>query len=89
MKMNMCESCTEQKCGAAHCTFGVIDCNGYEPVTNADRIRQMTDEELAEEIMRYVDCGQCRVERYGNMCEKSYVECKEAWLDWLKQGVDE
>jgi len=40
--------------------------------TNADRIRNMTDEELAE----WLSCN-CTGDGYGNSAED--------WLDWLKE----
>lgn len=57
--------------------------------TNADRIRAMTDEELADWIYYWAgespDC--C-----DRKCEdtKAYPRpCRECWLDWLKQEADE
>lgn len=54
---------------------------GYinKPVTNADRIRMMTDEELAKlfgsiEHKPWMRCEQCRWE-----------SCEECFFDWLKQ----
>ena len=43
--------------------------------TNADRIRSMTDEELAEWIVHKTE---------GNGFD-GYEESVKAWLDWLKQ----
>ena len=37
--------------GKPHEDNTVIDCDNYAPMTNADRIRNMTDEELAEFIV--------------------------------------
>jgi len=59
-------------------------------ITNADRIRAMTDEELAEFINDVWD----RL-LFGNdlpgMCDVCYTDtiqnCKKCWLDWLKQEV--
>ena len=53
-------------------------------MTNADRIRAMTDEELAEwltdkELKAYERCGY-----KGN--KKRFIK---QWLDWLKQEVEE
>ena len=52
--------------------------------TNADRIRSMTDEELAEWFgnMIYPECVCCPADNDG-WCE----DCKTKWLDWLKQEV--
>ena len=47
------------------------------PITNADRIRAMTDEELAEYLSGIAECNRgCRLD-----CGDS---CIGAWLDWLK-----
>ena len=61
------------------------DCDAEPPIiTNADRIRAMTDEELSEKFMRYVDCKHCPLSR-DEECQRTYIECKQCWLDWLKQ----
>lgn len=61
------------------------------PQTNADRIRAMPDEELADKIssMIKMDCLNCVV--LQNDCiawENSTVDCKAAWLNWLKQEAE-
>lgn len=53
------------------------------PVTNADKIRSMTDEELANFFL-YDEgdfCGLC--EYYGTTCDG--YGCRESMLKWLKQ----
>ena len=55
------------------------------PMTNADRIRQMTDEELAELWWERVDCVVCPVHRD---CKMTGQDCKQLALSWLKQEVD-
>ena len=50
----------------------------YEKPSNADRIRAMTDEELAEWINQH----DCHTNLYG-------YDPKDAILNWLKQGVDD
>lgn len=52
--------------------------------TNADRIRAMTDEELAELWWERVDCGECPVHKE---CKLTWQDCKRLALDWLKQEV--
>ena len=56
--------------------------------TNADRIRNMTDEELA----KWIDNNMC-VLGHGCPCEKCEQPykrpCDGAWLEWLKQEVKE
>lgn len=50
--------------------------------TNADRIRAMSDEELAE----LLDVG-CDLARNGTCpnAETPLMSCRECWLDWLIQ----
>lgn len=55
-----------------------------EKQTNADRIRSMTDEELAKFIYEQADCF-CAA-RYG-VCIKDEDTCRAAWLKWLKEEV--
>ena len=55
-----------------------------KPMTNADRIRSMTDEELAELIDRETDsCAPT-----GD-CERMPRDCKACWLEWLQQPAEE
>lgn len=59
-----------------------------KPQTNADRIRSMTDEELAEFIANSTSCETCVVRKGGSDgCQNT--NCSTAWLDWLKQEVDD
>lgn len=53
--------------------------------TNADRIRSMSDEELAGHIWNKFGCPE----------ERNYItcgfmgSCKECWLDWLRKPAEE
>ena len=60
-----------------YCVDGPCDC--FEPQTNADRIRAMSDEELAKWHKQIIE-GYCPVPT--SECRS---ECKGCWLDWLKQ----
>ena len=51
----------------------------FEPMTNADRIRAFSVEELAEFLAKNQKIG--NVEQCGN----GY---RQLWLDWLRQEVD-
>ena len=61
-----------------------------KPMTNADRIRSMSDEELAEIFTRY--SYEAHAKWYGPD-QKNYwsmsVYALEAWLDWLQQPAEE
>lgn len=53
-------------------------------MTNADKIRQMTDEELLE----WLDCMSCVCMDYALERCKDYVTCRECWKDWLAEDAD-
>lgn len=57
------------------------------PKTNADRIRSMSDEELAE-FMKPYDSGCPRWKEMPIPCSKR-TNCRECWLDWLREEVTE
>ena len=57
-----------------------------KPITNADRIRAMTDEELAELWWERVDCGECPVHRD---CRMTGQDCKKLALGWLQEEAKE
>lgn len=60
-------------------------------MTNADRIRSMSDEELSEFISR-IEIGDFGQQVYGktfcDMCKGQY-ECDDCRLWWLQQPVEE
>lgn len=76
--------CTGERCPMQY-GYKVDECNhtdcSYrtEPVTNADRIRAMSDEELKEFICSNSKCEFCKFEGWGG-CEL---------LGWLQQTVKE
>ena len=55
-------------------------------MSNGDRIRSMTDEELAMWIAPHLSCKICPY-RAREGCDES--ECFSATVEWLKQGVQE
>lgn len=59
------------------------DCTYFWQRTNGDRIRAMSDEELAKELGKRVDCGWCPIIKglYN-------VPCEDALLLWLKQPAE-
>lgn len=54
------------------------------PITNADRIRQMSDDELAT---LFGDACACHYDD-ADVCEKWGGACDRCWLDWLKQEAE-
>jgi hypothetical protein len=83
---------TEFPC--SRCIHNAID--HYKPMTNADRIRNMTDEELAI----FINSARCDA-LYGSECEQPYCEgmcgnsCNDEkhidkhLLQWLQAEVKE
>lgn len=53
--------------------------------TNADAIRAMSDEELAEFLSHYMSCGYCDARNKEQGCK----DCKAEILQWLKSEVKE
>lgn len=52
-------------------------------MTNADKIRAMSDEELAGEIVCHIRCEACQ-EVFHVDCDVLKT-CRGNWLEWLKQ----
>jgi hypothetical protein len=48
-------------------------------MTNADKIRQMSDEDLAEFLAEHQKIGDTETNKDGY---------RQLWLDWLKQEVE-
>ena len=59
------------------------NCEHYKAMTNADRIRSMTDEELALTVMCPADItgGDTKCDQYHN--------CRKCTLDWLRRESEE
>ena len=56
-----------------------------KPFSNADHIRSMTDEELAEWITELTDCAVYPYTQKDAPCVSIGQTCAASWLDWLKQ----
>lgn len=56
-----------------------------KPQSNADRIRSMTDEELAEYMGDVQTWGGCPNHGARN-CQE---DCSKCWLDWLRQEASD
>ena len=58
------------------------------PKTNADRIRAMSDEELADALQKFciamVDCSDCPLYDFG--CPKNSIF--NYWIEWLQQPAE-
>lgn len=78
----LCKGCGNQECAIAG-KDGAAYCDSFIPATNADRIRAMSDEELAE-FMRWDVCGKVRGDN-----RKCYGDCSDCALEWLQQPAEE
>ena len=56
-------------------------------MTNANKIRAMTDEELAH-ILENCDCCIYEFSDGDGYCTKN-VKCYESWLEWLQKEGEE
>lgn len=104
MTESICKSCMYLRHCNMHIPSTIITgCSRYEekvPITNADRIRSMSDEELAEAL--YMGCGDrdrnshtCKISEKYDALEILYMSeeeedalCIQCWLDWLKQEIE-
>lgn len=99
-----CKICGHPLCSYAGAQRGiVVDCSGYmprpKPQTNADRIRAMSDEELAEFMAeRYDREHTARIlgELFGRgyapdqtMRRALHEKVRLQWLGWLRQPIKE
>ena len=68
-----------------HCVS--TDCISHvpkEPITKADSIRAMSDEQLAEFLKNVrLEKGDCPTDM--SKCKNNCYDC---WLDWLRQEAD-
>lgn len=83
--------CNNKKCSLGECDQPET-CAAYVPViTNADRIRAMSDEELAEKISCRCIRTLCDIvcvedcKAFETLNKTSQQRCVEIVLDWLKQ----
>lgn len=77
--MKSCKICANEDCTwRGHTDHISVGCLGFEPQTNADSIRGMTDEELA----LYIHNAEAQAADTGR------ADTVESWLDWLKSPVE-
>lgn len=81
--------------GSGNVAYVPVIVNGKLKRTNADRIRSMSDEELAEMFLTHDEqlYRHCPSDTFAEYCQvKPCVECcdcKACWLDWLRQDAEE
>lgn len=88
MGLNLCDSCRADCRHERNPREIVVKCGAYKPpMTNADRIRAMSDKELAEFLCHFrsddaATCSGCKSEHY---CRPGH----NGMIDWLQQPVEE
>ena len=85
----ICITC-KADCHNAGTMARIIECSSYKPgriLTNADRIRAMSDEELAKYLSNPCDCA-VDPERDG-FRECGNDLCVKYLLEWLQQPAEE
>lgn len=98
MTKSLCDSCVNKNCRWRAETVSndppVMDCTDFKTkITNADKIRAMTDEELAT-LFTKVMAGNSGLRLDGIWPEKGMEENKRYftrlnWLDWLKKEAEQ
>ena len=66
----------------------VRGCQYYRGMTNADRIRAMTDEELAELFEMIPHLGNPSTYTMDGFCIDDGLRTKRQWLDWLRKKAE-
>ena len=63
------------------------ECKHFKAMSNADKIRSMTDEELAEFINGFSTiCELCNL--HAGCCNVENTKCKNGILDWLQSEAE-
>ena len=90
-----CAYCTPTPGGSLYCALtghfvSNLGCGHGEPInkpkTNADKIRSMSDEELADVLLAH-ECKGCDWD--GGFCRNAEIACRKEILVWLKEEVSE
>ena len=85
----ICDKCMDFPCGEEK-NMIIVCCDFEEKpkvITNADRIRSMSDEELADLIGTH-DCLDCPLNNEDDWCAGSAGSCRGNVLEWLKSPVE-
>ena len=89
------ENWRETKCGKCKIQRSNPICNScrgfnkFIPMTQADRIRSMSDEELAEFLSESTNCDCCNIQCPDKLNCPSMSSCYCRHLEWLQSEVEE
>ncbi len=89
--MNICDKCKNYYPNNHYCQYWDCDvtiqhktCCGFANMTNADRIRTMSDNELAWELMLW----RCEAVARHHGIESQYPDTQRTILAWLQQPAE-
>lgn len=85
----ICTTCLRLRQGYCDGEKDLTACPSYRRMTNGDRIRAMTDEELADLFIEKHDDENYFACPVRFFCGCSRSDCMVCFLDWLKQEVSE
>jgi len=84
--MDECKNCANAD--NEYC-FACENGNQFKPITNADRIRSMSDEKLARWIALHPCLPSCPAQTEECFKTSKFESCTERWLDWLREEISE
>ena len=92
MEHDGCKGCKYEKCSedskeCRGCKQNAVD--KYTKMTQADRIRSMSDEELAEFLSESTNCDCCNIQCPDKLNCPSMSSCYCRHLEWLQSEVEE
>lgn len=79
MKCNICKNNYKLPGDEPKCNRMCEDYSDFNPITNADKIKKMTDEQLARWLTKITDDAQL----------DARTKMDYQWLEWLKTEVKE
>lgn len=90
MGLNLCERCAADCRHERNPNEIVVKCGAFKPpMTNGDRIRAMSDEELAmflDETQRR-ECEALHLVNHDGTLK--FESCQKGWLVWLRHPTEE
>ena len=88
-RYNRCKECYNMECvfvTGERDDFDSSECADFKPMTKADLVRNMTDEELAEFVAQQRFCAVSPMaDKLGIDITQMFVKCRDIMLDWLRQ----
>ena len=84
-----CKNCAVIACDGYGEDHEPERCEFYELMSNADRIRSLSDEDLAKQMVEKVKCEYCPEVHICGYFPSWTRSCEQVWLDWLRKDAAE